>query len=302
MKVIASISSVLLIGMALACDGKPPESVAKKIEQSSAAAAVSEVTGNELMNPTWSADSLWQKGYEEITEYRVEQGNERFVETRRTYKDLFNKQLYTSTADTTRRDLFAVIVQHRTAMATPNESTMPSVEKMYTSSVAVTERDMLNTAKFSMAYTAAGNTVTKTLRRMIGHTVMYYHAWQGEFGDGDHELGKNYLLYDQLPLSLRGLNFKAGQEFIWQVLEEQTTPSAAKPGIVAVEFKIERIDTVTIATAKIPCWKVSAEETSGKTTAFWFDVKSPNTFVQMKTEDSRAELVSRKYIQRKPIQ
>jgi hypothetical protein len=289
-------SKILFIGFCtilfFGCDGKPPEMVEKKIAQRSESQFKPAENDNGLMNPSWGLDSVWQNGMIEEATYRIQfelnGETDTLIEVRRTQKEAFNKQFYTSTLDTTRTDIFGVMSQH--VLAKGNHV-------QYAFDVAVLQKDLLNTAKFSSSFQNENGVVSKTFRRLIGRAVLYVHAWQGEMGDGEYELGKVYLLEDQLPLTLRGLNFKVGQEFIWQLIERQTTPFAPKPKILDAEFSILALDTVATNFEKLPCYKISM--TVSKTEQlYWFEAKFPHLLIKSEQEESKVELISRRWIPR----
>lgn len=278
-----------------ACDGKPPEIVEKKIASTSRAESKQEENASALLSEKWAQSSIWQEGAEEHAEYDVERvinGTAlRFSETRLTRKEAFTRQAYSATDDTTRTDLVGVLSQHTIGK---------SERVLYSNSISILQRDPLKLTKYIAAWSDERGTFTKTLRRLVGRTMLYVHSWQidGEGkADTEIDLAKNDFLYDQLPLSLRALNFKEGQEFYWNTLSELLEPSPKKPTPIELNYKIEALETLTVPAGTFQCWRVLVKSTESET-RYWFHFESPNVLVKAQSERYRAELRKLDYIKR----
>ncbi len=287
---------IFLIAVAIsACDGKPPESIEKKLTPTSRKESKPEENVNALLSEKWTQCPTWQDGTEERAEYDVERvinGTAvKFSETRLTRKEAFTRQAYSATTDTTRTDLIAVISQHTFAK---------SERVLYSSSLSILQRDALKLTKYIASWSDERGTFTKTVRRLVGRTMLYLHSWQTDSdgkADTDIDLAKNDFLYDQLTLSLRALNFKEGQEFYWNTLSELLEPSSEKPTPVELHYKIEGLETLTVPAGKFQCWRVSIKSAE-KEDYYWFDSQTPNILVKAQTERYSAELRNLDYIKR----
>ncbi len=287
---------VFIVAVAIsACDGKPPESVEKKLSVTSRAQSKQEENSNALLSEKWAQHSVWQDGTEERAEYEVERVINatalKFSEIRLTRKEAFTKQAYSATSDTSRTDLVAVLSQHTVAK---------SEHVLYASSISVLQRDPLKITKYISSWSDERGTFTKTLRRLVGRTMLYVHSWQTDSdgkADTEMDLAKNDFLYDQLPLSLRALNFKAGQEFYWNTLSELLEPSPEKPIPMELNYKIEALETLTVPAGTFPCWRVLVKSAE-REDLYWFHSESPNVMVKAQTERYSAELRKLDYIKR----
>jgi len=290
---------IILFGIALtlfACDGKPPESIEKKLTPTSRKESKLEENANALLSEKWAQNPLWQDGTEEHAEYDVERvinGTAvKFLETRLTRKEAFTRQAYSASTDTARTDLIAVISQHTFAK---------SDHGVYSSSLSLLQRDPLKLTKYIASWSDERGTFTKTVRRLVGRTMLYIHSWQTDTegkADTEIDLAKNDFLYDQLPLSLRALNFKEGQEFYWNTLSELLEPSPEKPTPFELHYKIEGVETLTVPAGKFQCWRISIKS-GEREDRYWFDLQVPNVMVKAQTERYSAELRNLNYIKRK---
>jgi hypothetical protein len=287
---------LFLIAFAVsACDGKPPEMVEKKIASPTRTEKKQDENPNALLSEKWAQSPIWQEGTEERAEYDVERvinGTAlKFSETRLTRKEAFTRQAYSATSDSLRTDLVSVISQHTFAK---------SERVLYSSSLSVLQRDPLKITKYIASWSDERGTFTKTLRRLVGRTMLYVHAWQVDNegkGDSEIDLAKNDFLYDQLPLSLRALNFKEGQEFYWNTLSELLEPSPEKPAPNELHYKIEGLETLIVPAGTFQCWRVSIQSAE-RDDLYWFNSESPNVMVKAQTERYSAELRKLDYIKR----
>lgn len=285
---------IFLVVVAIsACDGKPPESVERKITSTSRTESKQEENPSSLLSEKWAKSPIWQDGTEERAEYDVERiinGTAiKFSETRLTRKEAFTRQAYSATFDTTRTDLVAVISQHTLGKAE---------HVLYSNSVSILQRDPLKITKYINSWSDERGTFTKTLRRLVGRTMLYAHSWQIDSegkGDIEIDLAKNDFLYDQLPLSLRALNFREGQEFYWNTLSELLEPSPEKPIPIELNYKIEALETLEVPAGTFQCWRVSVK-TGEREDLYWFHSDAPNVMVKAQTERYSAELRKLDYI------
>lgn len=292
MKLLISLS--LLVAMS-ACDGKPPEIVERKLAPTARAESKQDENANALLSEKWTQSPIWQEGTEERAEYDVERIINgmavKFSETRLTRKEAFARQAYSATIDTTRADLLAVISQHVFAK---------SDLALYSASISVLQRDPLKITKHIASWSDERGAFTKTVRRLVGRTMLYAHSWQIDGdgkGDAEIDLAKNDFLYDQLPLTLRALNFKDGQEFYWNTLSELLEPSPEKPTPTELRYKIEGLETLAVPAGTFRCWRVSIQS-ADREDLYWFDSQSPNVMVKAQTERHRAQLRKLDYVKR----
>ncbi|MCS6988105.1 MAG: hypothetical protein NZM06_01130 [Chloroherpetonaceae bacterium] len=287
---------VLALVVALgACEGKPPEFVEKKIAAPSRAETTPTQNLSALLNENWTRLPVWQEGTEERAEYEAERVIEgkivKFIETRLTRKEAFSRQAYSATSDTSRTDLLAVVSQHVLAR---------SDLAVYSASFSVLQRDPLKLAKFIASWSDERGARAKIFRRLVGRSMLYAHSWQidGEGkGDDETDLAKNDMLYDQLPLTLRALNFKEGREFYWNALSELLEPASEKPVPMEWRFSIDALDTVVAPAGAFRCWRVSIKSAE-REDAYWFSVDAPNVMVRARTPRYEAQLRRLDYVKR----
>ncbi len=281
------------------CDGKPPKAVSDRLDQASpktstkASSEPSVRTGNELLNSEWA--TFWKSGVAEIAQYDVlpATGDDAsaYTETRHTSRKFYNRESHTIAADTTQSGAFAVIVQHTAArIQTGGFPTQVS------STVSVLQSEPVKLVKYVAMWHDELGITSKIFRRLVGRSKLYFHASEGTIGDGEHDLPRDVFLDDQLPLSLRSLNFKQGQEFLRETLHSQVSPNTLPPEIIPTDFKVDSLAVVQTAMGNIECWKIVAEQNGMTSGVYWFEKNAPNILVKAERQDGRRLMLkSRKY-------
>jgi len=125
-----------------------------------------------------------------------------------------------------------------------------------------------------------GNT-WKAIRRRDGGLV---HDWSSYFdgeGDGSQllDVGPGDLLEDQLPLALRGLQFREGLTFEFRMLPGMAHPHAGALRWVPASLRVVGRATVELPVGSIDTWRVEGEA-AGQTASYWFDAVGTHALVQ----------------------
>ncbi len=294
-----ALAGLLYMLVLTGCDGKPPKAVSERLDQASpktaakASSEPSERTGNELLNSEWT--TFWKSGVAEIAEYDVlpATGDDAsaYTEIRHTSRKFYHRESHTIAADSTQSGAFAVIVQH-TATRIQNGEFPTQVS----STVSVLQSEPVKLVKYVATWHDELGITSKIFRRLVGRSKLYFHASEGMVGDGEHDLPRDVFLDDQLPLSLRSLNFKQGQEFLRETLRSQVSPNTLPPEIIPTDFKVDSLAVVQTAIGNIECWKVVAEQNGITSSVYWFEKNAPNILVKVERQDGRKLILkSRKY-------
>lgn len=240
-------------------------------------------------NATWHNDAVWNDGKAEVAHYDAERTI--YNKVRRydyvyiTVKEDFNAEFLTKTDSYERTDLITAFKLN--AFARIETDNYPY---HFLTSLFVYKENP--TAVFKLATSSqewCGNTF-KEFKQLGGKASLIYHSyWDGE-GDGEVKFEPGaapILLEDQLPLSLRSLNFKEGVSFKMKVLETLITSKVRKPAPVDAEISVRGKESVDAAGKKIQTWKVAVKLTEGKENVYWVEAAYPNLLVKQTTWDGR---------------
>lgn len=270
----------------IGCDGKPPKFVEEKLNRTAASKPKAIETGNALYNAAFTTDSLWRRGYEETQTYSVTQSADgkvyRGTEIWTTRLEAFSRTTYAA-ADSEQNSL-PVLVQHRIghlAIETQTQSdTGEKKTRIQTAEmIAVDLRNAAALVKYALSLQSKTNIVSKTLRRLVGRSMLYYHTLRE--GDGETELEQDVFLEDQIPLSMRALNFAPDKVFYRHVTASPRFATALSPEVYEeTEFKILAMDTVETNGTRTAAWHLQVSLNNATVSSYWFDTNFPHPLVK----------------------
>ncbi|MFN3393493.1 MAG: hypothetical protein ACK424_02915 [Candidatus Thermochlorobacter sp.] len=269
----------------------------QKVESSVRSVAVAEEEkGFGLINSNWAKNALWDSSME-IAEYLCEEnteaGTETFVETQLTRRYFFSKEFHTISNDTTRKDLYPILSQQVIArrMAKP----LPTQTSIW---IGVLQNDPFKVARYIVSWQGDGGISNKALLRLTGKSKLVCQNSYCTSGEGEYDLQYDTFFEDQIPLSLRSLNFQENLEFVRPTLVSQLFRGAEAPKYFQGDYKVEGRDTVETKLGKIVCWKVSVEHGMKGNDVYWFEVTSPNILVKAELADGSTRLLQQRSYQR----
>ncbi|MDX2129325.1 MAG: hypothetical protein SFU91_09845 [Chloroherpetonaceae bacterium] len=304
MNIIRSIKQFLVICflpifLFISCDGKPPKMVEEKT--TNLLVKKEEETELGLFNKRWASDTLWQNGTIEKIRYRVfdEESGKSYEEIWETRSTLFSKQFYNESTDSTRKDLFSTMTLSRQRFATNDDLTSFSLQ------VSILTRDYFEPVRLQFHGHENGKMTSKILKRLMGRTVIYTHCYQGEFGDGEIELGKEIFLEEQLPLSLRAINFnlqvEGGITFYRSTYSSLSHLEYEAPALREVEYHVGTIDSLDLNGKIQLAIPITANFTgrggTNKTDRYWFDSQFPHSLLQAEWDNGLTlKIISKEYL------
>lgn len=125
-----------------------------------------------------------------------------------------------------------------------------------------------------------------------GRASLKSFSYQINDGDEAHELGefKKGLLFDQLPVALRALNFQKGMKFNVSLLATQVTNNRGSSKITPAYFNYIGEEKVNTPAGAFISHKISMK-VEDKTTQFWFEKAYPNVMVKRINPDGTTYII-----------
>lgn len=293
---------LMLTGLLEGCDGKPPKFVEEKLNRTAAPKPKPAQTGNELYNAAFTTDSLWQQGYEETRIYTITRSiggkQHRGTEVWTTRREKFSRTTYAAAADSEQNSL-SVLTQHRIGYLTIETQTSDTgsdtgeknLRVQVAEMVAVDLRNAAALVKYVLSLQSKTDLISKTLRRLVGRSMLYYHTLAE--GDGETELDQDVFLEDQIPLSMRALNFAPDKVFYRRVTASQRFGETPSPKVYdEAEFKCVARDTLKLGGVQKIAWHLQVSLDNLTRSSYWFDTTFPHALVKA-TLHSGAEIEAR---------
>lgn len=240
----------------------------------------------EHFNPEWAMNKLWDDGLAEVAVYdaeRVVYGNRREFEfTQITVKEDFNREHDVKTDDYTRNDLFPVMkVNQFCRIPTDN------YPYHYLTSVFINRAQPWHLHKLTTSSQEwCGNTFKAVTDKGSNYNLYYNSYFDGQ-GEGNRELSKALLFEDQLPYSLRALNFQDGLTFPAAIAETQQTNKATPPAVYKATLRVAITASGSSTDDGEKAWQVTVELAPDKVNTYWFDTDYPNKLIRQQTWDGR---------------
>lgn len=258
-------------------------------ESNASAPASSEPAGQPLttpsfVNPDWAKNEMWYDGKAEVAVYdaeRVIYGKvRRFEYTFATVKEDHNRAFNVKTDDYNRSDLFGVMKVNMFARIETD-----NYPYHFLTSVFFPSDNPYHLYKLTNGSQEwCGNTFKEFLRNPEGIAYTWHSYWDGQ-GDGHARLEAQTVFEDQLPYTLRALNFAEGLRFTLPLRPSEINSKALSPGLTETAGEVSSA-TFSFEGKEVPAWKVTFKGRGGDT-VYLFDKAYPNTFFSMQAPDGR---------------
>jgi len=246
----------------------------------------------------WSRDATWDDGLAEVAVYeasRVIYGAPRLYDAvLLTVKEDFDAHRLVK-ADPPHDDRSIVTVIKQNAV---REIATPNYDYRIMTSTFVERNAPTRLVKLtSGSQEWCGNTWKEVRNREGRVTYDWSSYWDGEgAGLQEIELGDDTLFADQLPLVLRGLEFRPGLKFSARLVPGMGHNHAGPLRRPDVEFEVVGKETTVVPAGEIDTWRVRM--TAGEiSTQWWFDVGGTHPLVRM--ESSTGDRLALKKIERR---
>jgi hypothetical protein len=233
-------------------------------------------------NQAWAQNKLWDDGLAEVATYEAQRvvynKTRTFEYTLITVKEDFNKAYNVKTDDYQRSDLFPVMkVNQFCRIPTDN------YPYHYLTSLFFRRENPVQVHKItSSSQEWCGNTFKAINLSGDNFNYAYNSYWDGQ-GEGQMDLPGDILFEDQLPYTLRSLQFKDGLTFKANVAELIQTSKANKPVVYPAVINIITDNT----SPQNSLWQVSVKLAEDKENIYWFSKKYPNVLERQQTWDGR---------------
>lgn len=234
-------------------------------------------------NLNWAQANIWDDGLAEVAVYKAHRviynKPRQFEYTLITVKEDFNKAFNVKTDDYTRKDLFPVMKVNQFAR-------IPTDNYPYhylTSLFFKRENPVVLHKLTSSSQEWCGNTFKAITDAGGSFAYTFNSYWDGQ-GANETKLKKKALFEDQLPYTLRSLQFAEGLTFRAPVYELQQTSKAAQPWLKEATFIVS-----TDPDSKYPegAWLVTVQFAPDKQSRYWFSKKLPNPLLRQQAYDGR---------------
>jgi hypothetical protein len=246
------------------------------------------------LRPDFAVDPVWDDGKAEIARYvasRTVYGERRPYEAilLAVKEDLDAASLVKADPPYGARPLRTVL-----KLNLVREIPTANYDYRYLTSVFVDRSDPTRLVKLtSSSQEWCGNTF-KAVRVGGGRAVYRWSSYFDGEADGEQELalGPDDLFEDQLPLSLRGLDFGEGRELRVRLFPSFATNRAGPLRPLASRLEVSGPEALQVPAGSFRAWKV-AGEAAGLPIALWFDAAPPHLLLRWETTlGDRLELSS----------
>ncbi len=246
----------------------------------------------------WAGDPIWDDGLSEVAVYqasRVIYGAPRDYEAvLLTVKEDFDgTKLVKADPPYGDRPIVTVIKQNAV-----REIATPNYDYRIMTSTFVEREDPTRLVKLtSGSHEWCGNT-WKAIRSRDGRTVYNWSSYFDGEADGFQtlELRLGGLLEDQLPLTLRGLEFRPGLTFDARVLPSMANNHAGRVRLHEATILVEDLETVDVPAGRFQAWRVEVVSDDSSTT-YWFDSAGTHPLVALESSDG--DILELKHIERR---
>ena len=231
----------------------------------------------------WAQNKFWDDGLAEVAIYDAERiiydKPRQFEYTLITVKEDFNKKFNVKTDDYQRKDLFPVMKVNEFARI-PTDN----YPYHYLTSLFFKRENTLVLHKLTSSSQEWCGTTFKAIN-YTGNSFTYnFNSYWDNQGTGEIKLKTLALFEDQLPYTLRSLNFVENLNFTAPVYELQQTTKATEPKLYQAQFKVSRS---TDAAFNAGAWLVTVQLAPHNQSRYWFDTKYPHTLLRQQSSDGR---------------
>lgn len=288
MKEVLLVVGLFLLAVTLLAGCTPAESPPPG--SATAAPAPPEVN---VFDPAWARDPLWDDGQAEVALYDARRPQYGKIEDYQAVfivvKEDFNRQLYVK-ADPPYEGKELLPVLKLNAVHSYWTSNYPY---HFLASVFVRRDDPAALVKLTVGSQEwCGNTF-KEVRTWDGRPEVVFHSYFDGQGDGTRplDLQPGDLLEDQLPLALRGLDFRPGLQFRRRVLPSLISNKLRRPPeFVEATVTVAGEEVINTPAGTHPAWKVQVQLGEREQT-WWFEKAAPHTLLKMESADGRSWLL-----------
>jgi len=236
------------------------------------------------ISASWAEDPVWDDGLAEVAVYEASRpiyGVPRPYEAiLLTVKEDFDaNKLIKADPPFGERAVFTVLKQNAV-----REIGTPNYDYRIMTSTFVERGDPTRLVKLtSGSHEWCGNT-WKAIRKRDGGLVYDWSSYFDGEGDGSQvlEVGSGDLLEDQLPLVLRGLEFREGLAFEFRLLPGMANTHAGPERWVPATLRVVERQTVEVPVGSIDAWRVDVG-VAGRTASYWFDVDGTHALVRVES-------------------
>ncbi|RMG68084.1 MAG: hypothetical protein D6715_03220 [Calditrichaeota bacterium] len=145
---------------------------------------------------------------------------------------------------------------------------------------------MVNSRTAKMTFTShewCGNAF-KSLVNFRGRRKYYFDTyWDGQ-GHGEYpaDFPEDVVLYDALPVQLRMLVFRPGEQVTLALLPGQFSSKASKPKVVMAQAEVGKRKTIQVPAGSFSAYPVRVALPEGED-LFWFEAEFPHRMLEWKT-------------------
>lgn len=234
----------------------------------------------------WARDPVWDDGKAEVAVYeasRVIYGAPRAYEAvlLTVKEDLDAAKLVKADPPYGNRSIVTVLKQNAV-----REIPTPNYDYRIMTSTFVEREDPTRLVKLtSGSHEWCGNT-WKAIRSRDGHTVYDWSSYFDGESDGFQalEFGPGSLTEDQLPMALRGLDFREGLTFDVRLLPSLANNRGGRLGLGETTILVRELQTISVPAGRTRAWKVQVVG-SRRNTTYWFDSAGTHPMVAMESSD-----------------
>ncbi len=228
-------------------------------------------TAPEYINAQWANNKLWYDGNAEVNIYDAQMniyGKTRSFEYTYVFvKEDFTPEYRVKTDDYSESDLYPVMKCNQFARVPTDNYPYHFLTSVFVRWENPEQVDKITTASQEWC----GNTFKEFLETSKGFDFTYHSYWDNQ-GDGKMSIEKAWF-EDQLPYTLRALDFKDGLSFSQQLYSTEKHSKARKPKAQKAQFSVSDDGQE---------WKVTVDTPSGSS-EYWFGKAYPNKLIKQRT-------------------
>ncbi len=243
--------------------------------------------GQPIFDEDWGKNARWDDGKAEVATYEARRsiyGQARqFDYTFVVVKEVFNRAYGVKTDDYRRDDLFEVFKLNMFGRIPTNNYPYHFLTSAFVRRDQPTELYKLTHSSQEWC----GNVFKefKPVEEQPDKLRYVYHSyWDGQ-GDGQQVLDRDFLFEDQLPLTLRTLNFRDGLTFTRQLLPTEVSSKAYEARPLQATFSVQKSQVEAMGQSR-PAWKVSVAGATRNT--YWLGIEYPHYLYRMEASDGRS--------------
>jgi len=237
----------------------------------------------------WATDAVWDDGKAEVATYRASRV---IYGTSRHYKaflltvkeDFDTRTLVKADPPYGSRSIVTVLKQNA-VLQIPT----PNYDYRIMTSTFVERDDSARLVKLtSGGQEWCGNT-WQVLRVRNGRALHEWSSYRDGEADGseDFEFNPGDLLEDQIPLTLRGLTFRAGLAFTERSLPSMAATHAGPVRWRSTRFTVRGPDALVLPVGRKDGWRIEAVS-EGSHATWWFDAAGSHPLLKMESSDGRS--------------